>query len=439
MAFGFLKASMPRGIYGRAALILILPVITLQLVVSIVFIERHFADMTTQLTLNALVETRYLIERVENAPSLPVAQSVAATLAPQLEMAVFLPASAHAEDLRVFYDLSGRVVIRTIREQVPFVIGIDLASDLRSVAMSVETRHGDLTIWLPRKRVSASNPHQLLVWMIFTGLLMTLISIVFLRNQLRPIKRLARAADAFGKGRHEPFRLAGATEVRLAGQAFLDMRARIERQIEQRTLMLSGISHDLRTPITRLKLGLSMLDEDEDTRAMQRDVADMERLVDEFLSFARGDALDDAAPTDLTDLVRRVVEDARRTGHRVDLDWACETGSVELRPYAVRRALENLLNNAVRHGSAVSVRLEDVGPMVRIRVEDDGPGIPDDKLEEALKPFTRLDPARNQNETAGVGLGLAIASDIARKHGGRLALGRSGRLGGLRADLLLAR
>jgi two-component system osmolarity sensor histidine kinase EnvZ len=304
--------------------------------------------------------------------------------------------------------------------------------------MVVATAQGLVELRVPRGRVSASNPHQLLVLMISTGILMTWISFVFLRNQLRPIRRLARAADAFGKGRHVTYDVAGAAEVRQAGAAFLDMRARIERQIEQRTLMLSGVSHDLRTPLTRMRLALSMMDETEDVRAMLRDVDDMQRLVDEFLNFARSDALDDMVRTDLTALVRQVIDDTARAGHTVTLETSVETGSIPLRPQAVTRALENLIGNAVRYGTCACVRLERLPHAIRIRVEDDGPGIPARRREDALKPFSRLDPSRNQNHTAGVGLGLAIASDIARKHGGRLVLGESIRLGGLCADLELA-
>ena len=440
MQTGFLKRWMPQGIYGRAALILILPVVTLQLVVSIVFIQRHFEDVTTQMTRNVLAETRYVLREIDAADDLRAAQAVADSLAPQLGLAVFLPAPLREVDQRAFYDLSGRVVIRTLRARLPGVTGVDLLTNLREVHVSVGSRHGGVEVRLPRSRVSASNPHQLLVWMIFTGVLMTLISIIFLRNQLRPIRRLAIAAEDFGKGRSVRYRPAGAREVRSAGQAFLDMRNRLARQIEQRTLMLSGISHDLRTPLTRLKLSLSMMDETPETEAMLRDVRDMQRLVDEFLDFARGDALDAQTPTDLTALVRTAVDNAARDGgaDRIVLDIAEETGPVILRPLAVSRAMENLLTNALRHGRCAAVRLERIGATARIRVEDDGPGIPEDRIDEALKPFAQLDPSRNQNESTGVGLGLAIAADIARRHGGRLALGRSVRLGGLCADLHIA-
>lgn len=439
MQFGWLKHSLPRSLYGRAALILVLPVAAMQLVVSIVFIQRHFEGVTSQMTRNVLAETRYLVDQVNAAPDLQAAQELVDELGPALELAVFLPAPLRAGDTRRFYDLSGRVVIATLRQRLPGVSGIDLSSNHREVQVSVRTRHGGMDLRLPRGRVSASNPHQLLVLMILTGVLMTLISFVFLRNQLRPIRRLARAADAFGKGRHVFYKPAGASEVRSAGQAFLDMRSRIERQIEQRTLMLSGVSHDLRTPLTRLKLALSMMDDDEETEAMRRDVRDMQRLVDEFLAFVRGDALDDAEPTDLTALVENCVDDARRGGSQVSLGQFDETGEVVLRPMALTRALDNLIGNAVRYGTSAAVSILASDGAVCIRVEDDGPGIPEEQMEEALKPFSRLDPARNQNISTGVGLGLAIAADIARRHGGRLTLSRSAHLGGLRADLEIVR
>jgi two-component system osmolarity sensor histidine kinase EnvZ len=290
-----------------------------------------------------------------------------------------------------------------------------------------------------RGRVSASNPHQLLVLMVFTGFLMTLIAFVFLRNQLRPIKRLADVSEAFGKGRIEDYRPAGATEVRAAGRAFLDMRARIDRQIEQRTMMLSGVSHDLRTPLTRLKLGLALLEDQDEAEALMRDVGDMEILLDEFLAFARDDSLDDLVSCDPAELVQTVTAKFTNSGQRVTLGAIVGEGVAMLRPVAVGRALENLIGNAVRYGTNCRVSLEIRERVLLMAVEDDGPGIPADQIEDALKPFVRLDAARNQDRGSGVGLGLSIASDIARRHGGALELGKSADLGGLRAVLVLAR
>ena len=435
------RSMLPRGLYGRAALILIVPIVIIQLVVSIAFIQRHFERVTEQMTRNLVNEIALLTDRVAKAPDRATAQVAASVLGGDLAMTVTLPAPADAPegDRRLYYDLSGRVVIATLRDAFDTVRAVDL-TNLKIVRLFLDTPQGPMEISFARGRVSASNPHQLLVLMLVTGVLMTVIAILFLRNQLRPIRRLARAAEAFGKGRVLPYRPAGAIEVRAAGNAFLDMRGRIERQIEQRTLLLSGVSHDLRTPLTRLKLGLSMMGDDPEAQAMIRDVDDMERLLDAFLAFVRGDALEEEAELiDPVPLVRAVVEDGRRAGQAVTLHAVEGAGEAPLRTAAVRRAMENLIGNAVRYGSRAEVSLAVFDRSIRITVEDDGPGIPRERREEALKPFTRLDQARNQDRGSGVGLGLAITADIARSHGGTLRLGDSERLGGLKAELVLAR
>lgn len=435
MAFRWLKQSMPRGLYGRAALILVLPVVTLQLVVSVVFVQRHFEDVTEQLTEGVALEVALVLDRLAEG-GLPAAEEAAAAL--DYSLRAVPPEAVPATDSLRFYDFSGRVVIRTLEARLPAFEVIELPGDF-DVSLYAESVAGPVALDFGRKRVSASNPHQLLVNMVVFGIFFTVIAFFYLRNQLRPITRLAEAAEAFGRGRTVPYKPAGAVEVRAAGRAFLDMRARIERHIEQRTMMLSGISHDLRTPLTRLKLGLSMLEE-EDRAPLARDVEDMERLVDEFLSFARGEAGPGESETvDPLDLLRGVVEDAARGGADVRLVATEGGGQMDLRPLAVRRALENLIANAVRYGTRAEVSARLGAQTLRITVEDDGPGIPPEERAHALKPFARLDPARNQDRGTGVGLGLAIAADVARAHGGALTLGESARLGGLEAELTLAR
>ena len=438
MLFSWLKRYMPRSLYGRAALILLVPILTLQLVVSVVFIQRHFEDVTEQMTRNVALELEYLLDQVNNAPNTRGAQAALDQLVQPLFFEATFPVTERRFNSRAFYDLTGRVVMRVLNERLDGITAIDLASDDRDVRVQMMTVHGALEIMFDRRRVSASNPHQLLVLMVFTGLLMTIIAFVFLRNQLRPIKRLARAAEAFGKGRMVPYRPTGAVEVRSAGSAFLDMRNRIERQIEQRTMMLSGVSHDLRTPLTRLKLGLSLID-DADAAPLRRDVEDMERMLNEFLAFARGDAAEELALTDPIALATQAVEDAQRMGQAVRLGKIEGAGQQLLRPIAVRRAVDNLIGNAVRYGKTAEVGVTITPRSIAIHVEDDGPGIPQDRREEAVKPFSRLEPARNQNKNTGVGLGLSIAADVARAHGGMLRLGESAGLGGLQADLVLAR
>jgi two-component system osmolarity sensor histidine kinase EnvZ len=432
MTFDWLKRYMPRGLYGRAALILVLPVITLQLVVSVVFIQRHFEGVTRQLSAETARAVSAVMQDVPPDPRL--AGSLLLSVTPVAE------ADLPAMDERRWFDLTGITVGRSLRAALPGLERVMLPDD-RDARLFLRQDESLYRIDLSRRRLSPTNAHQLFVNMLVFGGLMTLIAFLYLRNQLRPITRLARAAEAFGRGRTVPYSPGGAVEVRAAGNAFLDMRARIERQIEQRTLMLSGISHDLRTPLTRLRLGLSLLD-DADREPLERDVEDMQRLIDAFLDFARGDVqAGNAEAVDPVALVRGIVADAQRAGQAVTLaEVETEgTGIVTLRPAAMRRAVENLIGNAVRYGETCIVSVRVTPKSLRIRVEDDGPGIPPDRRDEALRPFTRLDPSRNQDRGTGVGLGLAIANDIARAHGGMLRLGQSDAMGGLRADIVIAR
>ena len=439
MGWDLIKQALPRGLYGRAALILIVPIVTLQLVVSVGFLQRHFEGVTGQLTSALGHDLRLVGDTLSEA-----GPQAAADIAGRLDMGVIAREApdwtGETQARRRWYDYSGREVIATLNAMEPDIGWIDLAANDRRVFLSLEGPDAPLVLEIDRRRVSASNPHQLFVLMIFTGILMTAVAYLFLRNQLRPIRRLARAAEAFGKGRMEPYKPAGALEVRAAGRAFLDMRARIERAIEQRTMMLSGVSHDLRTPLTRMKLALSMLEDAPEAADLMRDVTEMEALLTTFLDFARSDALDDPEPVDLLALAREAGGDAARLGRgQVALVLPEKAPVVALRPQAVRRALGNLLSNALRYGTQARLSLAIMDRSVRFTIEDDGPGIAPEDRAEAVRPFARLDQARNQDRGSGVGLGLAIANDIARGHGGTMRLSDSEDLGGLRVDLVLAR
>jgi two-component system osmolarity sensor histidine kinase EnvZ len=432
MTFGWLKRSMPRGLYGRAALILILPVLALQVAVSIVFIQRHFEDVTRQMTRGVVLELQLLLD-AEGGGGLPAAEP----LARGLRIGLGPPPDGEGVprgDARVVYDLSGRVVIATLRDSLPEVRAVDLRGAPGEVLVWLDATGGPLLAEISRRRVSASNPHQFLVLMAAVGAVMTAVAFVYLRNQLRPITRLAAAAEAFGKGRRMDYAPSGAVEVRAAGRAFLDMRDRIERQIEQRTLLLSGVSHDLRTPLTRLKLELSMMPPGPEAEAMQQDLAEMEGLIDGFLDFARGSSTEPPAPAAPADIARRAVEKAQRAGGRVTLCAPVQDAALPLplRAEAVERALGNLIGNAMRYAGRAEVSVALAPGELRFTVEDDGPGIPPGRRQEATEPFTRLDAARNQDRGSGVGLGLSIARDIARSHGGDITLDDSP-LGGLRA------
>lgn len=439
MLFTWLKQYMPRGLYVRAALILILPVLLLQLLVSVVFIQRHFDGVTQQMTNAVSIDLRYLRATVDDAPDLDWAKNAAEKVALPLELGIAWPDTIpNIGNDKPWTDLTGNAVRSRLESILEGVAEVSLA-DRRRVTVWLETTKGPLEVTFDRRRVSASNPHQLLVIMVVLGAIMTAIAYFFLRNQLRPIKRMAAAAQAYGKGRVTNYTPGGAQEVRAAGTAFLDMRNRLERQTQTRTLMLSGVSHDLRTPLTRLRLGLSMLD-DGDAEPLIRDVDDMQHLVDAFLNFAQAEASYELEPTAPLSLLAQIVADCVRGGMDVAIhDQEGADDPVPLRALAVRRALENLIGNAVRYGTRAQVSAYVTERAVRYVVEDAGPGIPVDQREEATRPFTRLDAARNQDRGSGVGLGLAIVNDIARTHGGALRLGESAGLGGLKAELILPR
>lgn len=438
MSFAWLKRYMPRSLYGRAALILVLPVVTLQLVVSVVFIQRHFEGVTEQMSRSVALELRYLLDEIQGLPTQASALSAVRDVSNSLRYDLVFVADAQlpVEDLRRWYDFSGIVVVRTLLSDLEELRRVEMPDDRRIFAYA-QTRLGLLKIGFDRPRVSATNPHQLLVNMLFFGFLMTVISFFYLRNQLRPITRLGRVAEAFGRGQTLPYHASGAVEVRAAGNAFLAMRARIERQIEQRTMMLSGVSHDLRTPLTRLKLGLSML-EDAERVPLERDVEDMRRLLDEFLNFASGSTEGEQELSDPLALTDGVVNDAIRVGTDARMVHREDGTQVMLNQLSIRRALENLVGNAVRYGSKAEVSVLRTEKTVIFRVEDDGPGLPEELYGAAVKPFVRLDPARNQDRGTGVGLGLAITNDIARAHGGTLRFGKSEALSGLRAEIVIS-
>ena len=442
MNFAWLKSYMPRSFFGRSLMILLFPVVFLQLAVGLVFIQRHFAQVTQQMTHSVALELDYAADVIDSIDSFPEARLTLFTFARPFDMRLDLRQDKTVTPAarRYFYDISGKAIIDTLQAGLTRPTSIDLVRERQWVHVEIQTRHGALLADIPRGRVSASNPHQLLVLMVVISILLTLVSILFLRNQIRPIRELARVSEAFGKGRSESYTPRGATEVRRAGHAFLAMRARIERQIEQRTRMLSGVSHDLRTPLTRLKLSLAMQEETAETQDMRADVQEMEAMLEGFLSFARGDSLEDMETLPLGDLLDRIVQGWKRLDKPLALVVPSGAGDtrVTLRPDAVVRAVNNLISNAMHHADTVQLEVGLSDKTLTFTVQDDGPGIAPADREEALKPFARLDPARNQNSGSGVGLGLAIAADVARSHGGRLELDDS-LLGGLSASLILPR
>ena len=436
----FLKSIMPRGLYWRAALILFVPVVTIILVVSVLFIQRHYEGVTRQMTASFARTAEHIRTEIAAAPDPAAAEARARVLSRAFDIGLTLrPAPApvlHADPI-AYYDLNRRIALGQLQSLLDGVEFVGVISG--EVWLRLTSDAGIIEMRFPLDLVAARNPHQLLVAMVFSGFLMSLIAFLFLKNQMRPISRLAVAAEAFGRGQIVPYHVAGATEVRAAGHAFLQMRRRIEHFIEQRTLMLSGVSHDLRTPLTRMKLGLSMLDHEPEARALLADVRQMEALIDRFLEFARADVAEEARPVDLRALVAGMVAQAGP-----EVQPGAGTGGAPLvmmlRADLFTRALDNVLANALRYATRAEVRIVIGAATVSVIIEDDGPGIARRQRAEAVKPFVRLDAARNGSGAgAGAGLGLAIVADALRNHGGRTRLeeGRTPGLSGLEVHLIL--
>jgi two-component system osmolarity sensor histidine kinase EnvZ len=407
-------------------------------VVAVVFVERLFQDVTRQMTSAIAIDLKYLISKIEADEDITLTAN-------GLEIATNFPESANFEKISQknnWLDFSGKYVIETILGEVANARVVDLASGDGQVFVLCEIGGKAVEFSFSRKRVSAVNPHQLLVVMILAAVLLSILAVLFLRNQISPIRRLADAAEAFGKGQSVPLHSRGASEVRSAAHAFLSMRTRIERQIEQRTLMLSGVSHDLRTPLTRLKLSISLMEPNAETALMSRDLDEMQEILDEFLDFARGDGDEQDEMVSPRALAEQLVRDTARSGREVTLifEGAEKTNNpVKMRRPAVHRAVSNLLSNALKYGDKVNFHVYAGAGFVEFIVEDNGPGIRAEQRDDAVRPFIRLDVSRNQDKGAGVGLGLAIVADIARSHGGSLTLGSSEDLGGLKAAFRLPR
>jgi two-component system osmolarity sensor histidine kinase EnvZ len=332
-----------------------------------------------------------------------------------------------------FFSLLDQALSVELRKQIKRPFWIDTVGRSALVEIRIQLDNSVMRIFAPRSAAYASNSEIFLLWMVGTSLVLLTVAILFLRNQIRPILRLADAAEAFGKGREAPnFRPRGAREVRRAAAAFIEMKTRIERAIEQRTTMLAGVSHDLRTILTRFKLELALTGDSPEIEAMKKDVDEMGRMLEAYLAFARGDMGEQSAPTDMAAFLEELRNDAERHGHKASVEFRGHP-IVTVKPAAFKRCLANLVSNAARFAPTIAINGQRDHRWLTVTVDDDGPGILPGMREEVFKPFLRLDDARNQNE-GGTGLGLAIARDIARSHGGEIALGDSP-LGGLRATV----
>ncbi len=433
---GWIKRVLPRTMFGRSLLIFIVPLVVLQAIATWVFYDRHWAAVSWRLAAGVAGDVALVIEALQGAGS----DTDTARLLEKAGAVTDLDLKVSAgERLPARLPLGGTLLedqlTQAMRGRINLPFRIETQSDPYAVQINVQLSRGVLTVNVPRNRLYSSTTYIFVMWMVGSSLVLLAVATIFLRNQVKSLRRLAAAADEFGKGRPVPFfKVEGAVEVRQAAIAFVKMRDRIQRQIQQRTQMLAGVSHDLRTPLTRMKLALELLRDDPAVAELKSDVAEMERMVHGYLDFVRGEGTEAPVETDISLLLEDMAAVMRR--ERTPLSVVTPPEYVMLvRPNALRRCISNLIDNARRHGSHVWLAAVVVADGIDILVDDDGPGIPMADRDRAFRAFIRLDPSRNPS-TGGIGLGLTIARDVARNHGGEVALETSPQ-GGLRARVHL--
>lgn len=431
-----IKRLLPRSLFGRTLLIIVVPTLITLAAATFVFFDRHWYTVTNRLTYAVAGDTAVVIDLMQKSASPESTAEVVHLASEKMDLFVTfapgatLPKTAHESFNPI------RVLLRhALNDRISYPFDIDMRHAPETIAISIGVPEGVYTFLCPERRVYTPTTEVFIAWMVSSSILLSAVALLFMRNQIRPIRRLADAAEAIGKGRDVPgFKLEGAAEVRQAAAALLVMRDRLHRQITQRTAMLAGVSHDLRTPLTRMRLQLAMMPESDETRELTSDIAEMEVMLDAYLAFARGEEAEPASPVDLGELLAEIVQSARRQNPNIELHVP-GSAVVTLRRVAMKRCFANLIGNAVRYGKRAEVAVTARDHAVDVTIDDDGPGISAERREDMFRPFTRMEESRNPT-TGGVGLGLTIARDIARFHGGDVTLEESP-MGGLRARVWL--
>ena len=431
MAGGFsIKRLLPRTLFGRSLMILITPVVLIQIITTFVFFDRHWSKVTTRLAYAVSGEIAVITSSLKDGADSQKVQRIIDYTGRYLSLEVMyqdgeeLPHEREPSIVQVWEGIVAQRLEDELAAQIrePFVIHTDFTEKM--IEVFVQLDHGVVLVSFPQRRLFSSSGYVFVLWMIGTSLLLLVVAIMFMRNQIRPIRKLAAAAERFGKGRDTPFfKPEGAREVRQAGHAFLDMRRRIERSISQRTDMLAGVSHDLRTPLTRMKLQTEMMPEGADRDEMRQDIQDMQRMIEGYLDFVRGDGDEDFEEVIVRDIFAKLSATMKRQNVELKTDID-EKLKLSVRPLAFERAMNNLVTNAAKYADCIWVKVREDGKKIHFQIEDNGPGVPEDQYEEVFKPFTRVDTSRNA-ETGGVGLGLPIAMDIVHSHGGKIWLEKS--------------
>ncbi len=426
------KDILPKGLYSRSLLIIIIPVVVLQGILTFVFLDRHWQLVTRKLSSAVASE---IATFVDIAPSLGLNKVIELSKKFYDAEVNYIPNQKIINDLPKPINLVENTLSKELSKTIDDNFWVDAHTYEKRVIVQIEKKEGVYEFILPRRNVYATNSHIFLVWMVISSLLLVSVAVIFMRQQIKPIEKLSKAAQQFGLGKKmENFKPSGATEVRRAAEAYLKMQERIERFIEQRTLMLAGVSHDLRTPLTRLKLQLEMLSDDKTNIELLSDVNEMQKMLENYLDFAEDVTREKAKKTDLKKMIKEIIDSESIENKVIEFNVKDnEAIFFECRAIAMKRCITNLLNNACSYGDDIRVALERKKDVIDISIEDNGPGIDKTDYDKAIKPFIRLDSSRNQN-IPGSGLGLSISQDITSNHGGKLIMSRSN-LGGLKIQL----
>ena len=434
----FFARRMPTGLFGRSLIIIVAPMLILQGVIAFVFMERHWQSVTTRLSTAVVRDIAGIVDVIETYPQDTEYDTISRIARERFALGVKVLPLEDFPPLRPkpFFSILDTALSQQLGQQLDKAFWIDTVGESAFLEIRIRLEDRVLRVFVPRKQAYASNTHIFLLWMVGASVVLLTIAILFLRNQIRPIQRLAEAAERFGKGQDVPadFKPRGASEIRKATTSFLEMRNRIERSVDQRTAMLAGVSHDLRTVLTRFRLQLALVPLSTEVEALSGDVDDMQDMLQGYLDFARGDTGEAVDDIDIKEVLEPFYGQAEELGKNFSVFFEGEP-IAHLRPTAFSRLMSNLILNAFRHGDTVQVRGTHRARGLRLEIHDDGPGISAEDREEVFKPFVRLDEARNQDET-GTGLGLAIAQDIVHTHGGEIELDDSD-LGGLKVIVQL--
>lgn len=431
---------LPKGLYWRTLLIIVAPAALLQLIITLVFLDDHWQATSKRMSQGVAADVALIIQLYERNPTQENFDALREYAMRPLRLEIELQPGAElaVPRCRAWGSTLDRYLLRALQVDLNRDVFYDSTCPGPQVLIRIPIEDGVLQLKAYRDRVQARSGPLFVAWISGATIFLIVVSVIFIRNQVRPIENLADAMERFGRGEDTGhIRARGAREVRGATHAFQDMRQRIKKHIDQRSQLLAGVSHDLRTPLTRLKLQLAMMEQTPEIEDIKRDLAEMEQTLDEYLAFAKGISDESPELVDITKAVAEVVSDAARNGADVATEGDQTSVSTPGRARALKRCLTNLIDNAAAHGDRVRVSVSSTDQFIAVTVDDNGPGIPEELYEEAFRPFSRLDETRSRNQK-GVGLGLAIARDVARSHGGDIVLDRSP-LGGLRASLRLPR